>query len=1236
MTRRAGKQSKCHEAYPDPKPETHTVPSQPVHKSVSCLATILVLGVGATVAIAAQPEKPGARETARIEREFGRSFADIVRLRLWSRYGTHDRFATDLGITPERLDELLEEHRWGLMHPPALRFQNSTIPKVSVRASTSDVCQLDAFVDQSGQVASPNTRAVISCNRNTLTVSLSCVAPNPRRLVARNPTQDPRSPKERAYWEGDLVPLSKMLYRGKTLSEELDWVKQLPSPDRSVLLDDCVVISLTPTVIGKDQSHRALAFLAPDPEKILPELKPLKNQRVFLEGAFYFVAINPEGAVLDVFYDPWGGGVFCPAWHSEAKVSTSISADKWETKVEIPLNSLQPNVNEDSVWGVDLCRIRRNGNERAVVTRSKKPTFIKYDLAVPAQTTPELPPLPTVSVGAGPHPLVDGPFPTDNDWSHATRIRGLSSNRSNETSERTQVRMIHDERRLFIRFDCQEQDISRLKVITRDQEEQAYGKGNRRANYLDRRESWGLDWGDYVEVFLAPERDSADAFHTGLFQIMVNSRGDLLQRYYDTFGMFTVSPHPSWDSGTQVRVNKNVDNWSVELAIPLDALCTSASASTQWGLNLHRCISAGNSSDLDAAWLWGNSSDQKASRGQETHLCWSPTGEVIRNVQRLGTMNIDARKVKLTGTNRPTPAPGRIDGMKQRPLMRNRESDRLASICFVDAEHGWAVGGLGTILHTADGGSTWKEQVSGTNFILEGIVFLDRQHGWAVGGWPRDYEVSLYGGMGVILATEDGGKSWQHQLEAAAGWLSDVQFIDRSNGWAVGEYGTVLRTQDGGTTWIQMRNVPTPAWLRGVHFIDERNGWAVGSYETVLKTENGGKSWTHQKIPTPHRLFGLPMAYESVRFGDAEGWIVGQYGNILRTGDGGKTWATESIDLPEPALDLVNLSDLTTTTAGSAWAVSPVGVLMRSPEQNGVTWRLVKTGTPAWLRCVSFVDDKNGWIAGDRNTVIRTTDGGKSWTRQRDSRRRMGVFYATAHDHHINGSAMAALNEEFDNAYVLLGRRLGPFLFGGAVDSAKNDAATMAMGVPVTYNFNEFGWRGRDSPHRIAERYQHFGGIEPMERRLVAMIRTLRPEVLVGEQPIVQEGYYAHGVGDIARAVIAAFDSAGDPDRFPELRALGLEPFTPKKLYLTSMWPNKMYPIHSPTLRLPPDHKFSARLGMTHGEASLMGRQMFWGLLDRGRPPDAQKPWPGQWTLHLKESRVKVPEPEQDIFDGIR
>ena len=89
-------------------------------------------------------------------------------------------------------------------------------------------------------------------------------------------------------------------------------------------------------------------------------------------------------------------------------------------------------------------------------------------------------------------------------------------------------------------------------------------------------------------------------------------------------------------------------------------------------------------------------------------------------------------------------------------------------------------------------------------------------------------------------------------------------------------------------------------------------------------------------------------------------------------------------------------------------------------------------------------------------------------------------------------------------------------------------------------------------------------------------------------------------------------------------------------LYLSAMWPNEFYKVHPKTLRIPPKPRMSRRLGMSLGEAKLMGRQVFWGLLDRGRPPATQKPWPGSWILHLKDSRIEVTSPEVDIFEGVR
>ena len=635
--------------------------------------------------------------------------------------------------------------------------------------------------------------------------------------------------------------------------------------------------------------------------------------------------------------------------------------------------------------------------------------------------------------------------------------------------------------------------------------------------------------------------------------------------------------------------------------------------------------------------MWKNDATGKVSAGDELHLFWSVPEKVCRDPARFGWMTIDTAKTKpvASGGTRPGPAPGREAEAGSGSLARDRAGDRLSSVCFVDATHGWAVGGMGTILHTCDGGETWEEQNSGVHVLLEKVHFVDRQYGWVVGGWPRDYELAIKGGMGVILATVNGGETWNIQLDSVGGWLSGLSFLDRKQGWAVGEFGTIWRTKDGGIQWEQMRNAPTPAWLYDVHFIDDQRGWTVGRFETVMRTEDGGESWTHEPMPTLRRPFGLSLNFRAVRFANPrQGWIVGQHGNILHSADGGKSWQREKLSMNEKLFDLINLNDLSITGENQVWAVSPFGLLRREPSTG--TWRVVSGGASGWWRSVAFSDENHGWLTGDRGVAMRTVDGGMRWEKQRDSGRRMGVLYASPHDHHINNSAMVAVGESFDSAYLLMGRTANwPFQTGGDVNTHKTDAVTGAMGVTVGYNFNEWAWRGRDRPHLILERYQHHRGLESIEQRLVAAIRCLQPLIVVGEQPVVQEGYYAHGVGDVARAMVAAYESAGDPGRFPELEMLGLEPYAPKKLYLTTMWPNLMYDVHPQTLRLPPKFGLDPRLGMDRAEASLMGRQVFWGLLDRGRPPETQKAWPGTWRLHLKDSRVETPAVETDVFEGV-
>lgn len=66
--------------------------------------------------------------------------------------------------------------------------------------------------------------------------------------------------------------------------------------------------------------------------------------------------------------------------------------------------------------------------------------------------------------------------------------------------------------------------------------------------------------------------------------------------------------------------------------------------------------------------------------------------------------------------------------------------------------HYWIVGRPGSVaLHSADHGQSWQVVRTGQQLPLNGIFFTDEKHGWAVGE------------LGTITATSDGGKTWQVQ-----------------------------------------------------------------------------------------------------------------------------------------------------------------------------------------------------------------------------------------------------------------------------------------------------------------------------------------------------------------------------------------------------------------------------------------------------------------------------------------
>jgi photosystem II stability/assembly factor-like uncharacterized protein len=62
-------------------------------------------------------------------------------------------------------------------------------------------------------------------------------------------------------------------------------------------------------------------------------------------------------------------------------------------------------------------------------------------------------------------------------------------------------------------------------------------------------------------------------------------------------------------------------------------------------------------------------------------------------------------------------------------------------------------------------------------------------------------------------------------------------------------------------------------------------------------------------------------------------------------------------------------------------AVGASGRILRSAD-SGATWELAPTPTLATLTGVSFPDEQHGWVVGHDAIILRTEDGGRTWSKQ--------------------------------------------------------------------------------------------------------------------------------------------------------------------------------------------------------------------------------------------------------------
>lgn len=189
---------------------------------------------------------------------------------------------------------------------------------------------------------------------------------------------------------------------------------------------------------------------------------------------------------------------------------------------------------------------------------------------------------------------------------------------------------------------------------------------------------------------------------------------------------------------------------------------------------------------------------------------------------------------------------------------------------------GYAAGGFGAILKTADWGKTWKPLAVDWQALLGSDA---EPHLYAV-HVAEDGEVTLAGEFELVIRSADGGSRWE-VLHKGQRSLFGLSVAPNGRLFAVGQEGLILRSDDRGRTWSSVATgtqaILTDIWV-------SRDGAAASAVgvRTFLVSRDGGASFAAAASPLAART-----VHSSVRAAEGDGaertvFVAGERGEILK------------------------------------------------------------------------------------------------------------------------------------------------------------------------------------------------------------------------------------------------------------------------------------------------------------------------------------------------------------------
>jgi photosystem II stability/assembly factor-like uncharacterized protein len=423
----------------------------------------------------------------------------------------------------------------------------------------------------------------------------------------------------------------------------------------------------------------------------------------------------------------------------------------------------------------------------------------------------------------------------------------------------------------------------------------------------------------------------------------------------------------------------------------------------------------------------------------------------------------------------------------------------LKACQVVTVDQAWAVGERGLILATQDAGKSWSIQMPRNEATLNAVCFANSNLGWALGGTILS---GSQRSIGVVYKTTDGGRNWQ-KIPCKLSRVTGTQLVEKDHLLAWGDWSNFYQSAlfesiDGGNTWAAR---PTPC--------GHIQSAACGPDGSMILIDRAGKvhmtrdGFEYLPVELPISPFE-PMRF--CRFIEGQWWLGGDAGQLYKSDDAVQ-W--QRMALPGNADDhaLISLKDI----AGHRHRVCVVGQpgnVVWITEDAGESWTVRKTGVAILKNSISVLNSDVLMTCGPLTSIHSSRNGGKAWWSQHQSGVRVAVLNIASTCSSIawdlltqvtlesrrNASLLVVHDQSFEERF---GHR--PEL-ASRLETASKDIqlsqTTMLANFPVGnlysgVRLNDLGYYGRDSKS-IAEQED-----SPILRRLVHEIRSMRPDLLV-------------------------------------------------------------------------------------------------------------------------------------------